>query len=333
MSQPITVTVGPLATADADGVSLSQTAAAAQSLVINGALAGTTFDADSIAASQTPGGAGALTLDGALVTGGVAYLPSPPAPQRVYITSAGDDSGVTFTVTGTVYSLTGPAAVSETVTGANTSTVATTDLFSTVTGVTISGAAAGAVTVGHSGTATTDLSRHIIITSAGNDTGITFTVSGTDWSGNSISETITGANIGAASGVLDFKTVTGVTTSDATADAVTVGTNGVAGSPWVRFDDYGSVAQVALQATVSGTVNYTVQSTMEDPNLVTNQIAPNTFKWTRSGITWVNSSDSAVVNATATKQSTFSVAPVFARVLLNSGTGTVTTTFRQAYQD
>lgn len=333
MSQPITVTVGPLATADADGVSLSQTAAAAQQLVINGALAAGTFDADSIAQSQTPGGAGALTLNGALVSGGVAYLPSPPAPQRVYVTSAGDDSGVTFTVVGTIYTLNGPIAVSEVVTGADTSTVATSLLFSTVSSVTISGAAAAAVTVGHSGAATMDLARHIIITSADDDTGITFTVTGTDWSGNTISETITGANAGAASGVLDFKTVTSVTTSDATAAAVTVGTNGVGGSPWVRFDDYASVAQVAIQATVSGTVNYSVQTTMDDPNVVTNQTAPATYRWSRSGITWVDSSDSNVVGATATKVSTFSVAPVFARVLLNSGTGTVTTTFRQAYQD
>ena len=58
MGRPVVVTVGPLATADADGVGLSQTAAGAQNLVINGALAAGTFDTDSICASQTPGGAG-----------------------------------------------------------------------------------------------------------------------------------------------------------------------------------------------------------------------------------------------------------------------------------
>ena len=39
MGQPITVNVGPLATADADGIALSQTAAGAQKLAINGAFA------------------------------------------------------------------------------------------------------------------------------------------------------------------------------------------------------------------------------------------------------------------------------------------------------
>ena len=73
MGLPITVTVGPLATADPDGVSLSQTAAGAQNLVINGALAAGTFDADSICASQSPGAAGAITINGADYPGG-AYL-------------------------------------------------------------------------------------------------------------------------------------------------------------------------------------------------------------------------------------------------------------------
>lgn len=344
MAQPITVTVGPLATADDDLVSLSQTAAGAQYLVINGAGAAGTFIANSICASQTPGGAGALTIDGTLATtrpvagaGGTDSAPSAlvrfSSPVRVYITCAGDNSGRTFTVTGTIQSVGtfGPGTVvSETVTGANANTVATSALFSTVTAVSISGASTGAVTVGHSGTATADMARRIIITSGGDDTGITFAVAGTDWAGNAISETITGAN-GIASSVLDYLTVTSVRTSAAAASTVKVGTNGVAGSPWVRFDDYASNAQVALQCTVSGTANYTVQQTLEDPNQITNQNPTPTYRWARSAVSWLDHPDSALVAATTTKQGNYGYAPVFARVLLNSGTGTVTGTFRQAY--
>lgn len=326
--QPVTVTVGPLATADADNVCLSQAAAAAQDLVINGAAAAGTFDADSIAASQTPSGAGALTLNGALVTSGVAYLPGPPTPSRVYITSAGDDSGETFTVTGTVYSLTGPASVSETVTGANTDVVATATLFSTVTSVTISGAAAAAVTVGHSGLATQDVARRILFTSAGDDSGVVFSLYGTDWAGNAISEDVTGSNASTASSVLDYLTVTRVVTDGATGGALTIGTSGVAGSAWVSFDDYAG-GEIAIQATVSGTVSGKVQQTLDDPNRPSNQTAPLVPSVARDAVTWVSHPATDLATITATAQGNYAYPPRYARVQLDSGTGTITATFRQ----
>lgn len=188
-------------------------------------------------------------------------------------------------------------------------------------------AGAGAVTLNGTlvsgGVATLDTARRVIFTSAGNDTGITFTISGTNWSGLVISETVTGASGGAASTVLDYKTVTGVTSSGASAGNVSIGTNGVAGSPWVRFDDWAQ-SQVMLQTKVSGTVNYSIQTTMDDPNSPTNPVAP-------SAVTWFDVGDTNVVGATASAQSSFATLPLFARVLLNSQTnpGYVTATFSQ----
>lgn len=346
MGRPVVVTVGPLATADADGVGLSQTAAGAQNLVINGALAGTTFDADSICASQTPGGAGELAINGALASttqvagaGGTASAPSAlvrfPTPVRVYITCAGNNSGRTFTITGTLQGVGtfGPGiVVAETVTGANANTVATTALFSTVTSVTISGASTGAVTVGHSGVATMDMARRIIITSGGNDTGITFALAGTDWAGNTISETITGASGAAASSVLDYLTVTSVRTSGAAAGTLQVGTNGVAGSPWVRFDNLGAMAPVSIQATVSGTVSGKIQQTLDDPNVITNQGPTPTYLMARSAVTWITHPDAALATITATAQGNYAYPPLFARLQLDSGTGSIAATFVQSYQ-
>ena len=345
MGRPIRLTVGPLATADADGVGLSQTAAGAQHLVINGALAAGTFDADSICAAQSAAGAAALVINGALATtnavagaGGSASAGSATVrfavPTRIYITSAADDSGVVFTVVGTLQSTNtfGPGVViSETLTGAATNTVASTNLYSSIISISTGGATAGNVTVGHSGTATMDMARRVIITSGGDDTGITFALAGTDWAANPISETITGVSGGAASSVLDYLTVTSVLTSGAAAGTLQVGTNGVAGSPWARFDDYAGNSQFGLQATVAGTVNYSVQYTYDDPNVITNQLPTATYQLARSAVTWVDSADTAVVGATATKQSTGTVIPEFARVLLNSGTGSVTMTIRQPY--
>lgn len=347
MAQPMITTVGALATADQDGVSLSQTAAAAQYLVINGALAAGTFDADSICASQTPSGAGALVINGALATtnpvagaGGTADAGGATVrfstPQRIYISSGANISNRTFAVVGTVQTPTsfGPGAVvSETITGPNNNVVASTNLYSTIISITISGSAAGALTVGHSGTATMDKARRVAFTSAADDSDITFTIAGTDWNNNVIGEVLTGASGATATSVLSYKTVTSILTSGATSGALEVGSSAIADSPWVRFDDFAANSQVSIQCTVSGTVNYTVRQTMEDPNYVTNQLPTPTYQWTPASVAWLDHPDTALVAATATKQGNYGYAPIWAKVVLNSGTGSVTSVFRQAYMN
>jgi len=171
------------------------------------------------------------------------------------------------------------------------------------------------------GVAVLDKARRVLLTTAADETTKTFTVTGTNWAGDTISEVITGVNNSTAASVLSYKTVTSIAASAATAGAITFGTNGVADSPWVRLDSWANPT-VAIQCTVSGTVNYTVQQTMDDPNSPTNPVVP-------SAMTWVSSADTAVVAATATKASSFTVAPSWARVLLSSGDGSVTTTFSQ----
>jgi len=329
MGRPITLTLGPLADEDADGVATSQTLGGAQSLAINGAAADAV--ANNICTSQTPSGAGNLTLNGSAVVNGIAYVPGVPAPRQITITSAGDDSGVTFTVNGTLYTLTGPIGVSETVTGSDTSVVTTTKAFSTVTSVAISGASADAVTVGTNGIATLDTARHVIITSGGDDTGITFALSGTNLAGQPISEVITGEDTGAAESVLDYLTVTGIVSSGATASTVEVGTNGVAGSEWVYFDHLAGNAQVAIQCDVNGTANGTVQQTLDNPNVVTNQLPPTTTLFTPATVQWLDHPDTALVNFSQTVQGNYAYPPIYARVLLNSGTGSITATFAQVY--
>lgn len=174
-----------------------------------------------------------------------------------------------------------------------------------------------------SGVAILDVPRQVLITNAGNDTGITFTVTGTSWSGQTISQTLTGTSGSTVATTLDFKTVTRIATSGSTsASGITVGTNGVAGSKWVRFDDF-APSNISIQCTVTGTVNYTVQSSLDDPNDPFNPVAV-------GSMTWVDSSDTNVVGATATKQSNFLFAPKFVRVKLNSGSGSVVATFLQS---
>lgn len=192
-------------------------------------------------------------------------------------------------------------------------------LSQTVTGaanVTINGALASG------GVATLDNPRRVLITNVGNDSSITFTVYGTTFSGASVSETLQGTSGSTVASTVDFATVTRIATSGSTsASGITVGTNGVAGSSWVRLDSWAD-AQTAIQCNATGTVNYTVQVTMDDPNSPTNPVDLN-------AITWLNSNDTDAVTAIGDIFTNFDWTPTFARILLNSGSGSVSATFAQ----
>lgn len=302
---PITYTVGPLATADDDGICVTQTAPGAFALAIGGALS-SGYSATSLAASQARGSAGDLTLTAqAANIGGV----------QVVIASAGNDTGITFTVKGMDINY---AYESETLTGSNASLVTTTKQFLSVTAITASGAAAGNVSAGLSGSTTLDMPRRVIITSSGNDSAKTFTIRGTDWNGRVISETVTGANATIAQSVYDYKTVTYVAISADSAGTVKVGTNGVASSRPIILDSFAN-APTAIQADVTGTVNYTIQQSLDNP-----------AKVGYTSMTWVNHPDTNVVSATADAQANYAYVPVATRITLNSGSGSVKYTVIQA---
>jgi hypothetical protein len=176
-------------------------------------------------------------------------------------------------------------------------------------------------TLANGGVATLDTPRRVLFTPAGNESLNTFTITGTNWSGQPISETLTGTNATAFYSVLDYATVTKISLTVNAAGAITVGTNGVASSPWVRLDQW-ALPQVTVQADVTGAVNYTLQQTLDDPNDPTNPVAA-------ALVNWVNTSDSNGVNATTTIMSSYAYAPVWARVLLNSGSGSVAARYSQ----
>lgn len=182
--------------------------------------------------------------------------------------------------------------------------------------------AAGVLTLNGSlvvaGVAVLDSPRRILITTT--DTTHTFTITGLSPTGTVLTEAFL-VTAGSTYSQLDYAKVTSITISGAASGAVTVGTNGIASSPWVRFDDW-APAPVSIQCTASGTVNYTIQQTLDDPNSATNPVIP-------PNVTWVATSDTAGVGATGSIQSNYAYVPVFARVLLNSGTGSVTSTFLQ----
>ena len=320
--QPRVTTAGPIIAASATKIALSQTVPAVGYLALNGAAGAST--ANNICTTQAGTAATALTLNGALnqtlyvnPIGGftapkIAMLPNQGSP--VTITSAGNDSGITFAVVGTAPGPQNPPIViKETITGSNTSIVASANIYQTIISITPSGNTAANVTVGAMGLATLDTARNIIFTSAGNDSGITFALSGTDAGGNSISETVTGANAGVAVSALAYLTVKSIKASAATASTLTVGTSGVAISPWINLDPW-AMGTISGQCAVSGVVNYTVQISDDDPNSYANPITPSAMVW--------DSDAAGVVNQTTSQSFGLPYAPLWIRVLLNSETGT-----------
>jgi hypothetical protein len=174
----------------------------------------------------------------------------------------------------------------------------------------------GALATG--GVATLDVARRVLITSAANDSARTFVVTGTDYFGNVISETVTPGPNPSVFTTLDFKTVTSITVDAATAGAITVGTNGVASSQPIPLDIHGR-PDVSLQVAVTGTVNYTLSQSLDNPWTV------DETRWL-----WINHPDANLVSATASRQGNYAYVPAMTRITLNSGTGSVRYTVIQS---
>lgn len=124
------------------------------------------------------------------------------------------------------------SAITKALTAASANAIALSQSLAAAGALTLNGASASG------GVATLDTQRRVIITSAGADAGLTWTIIGTDDNGNPIKDSFAGASSPAvAASNLDFKTVTSITSSGATAAAVTAGTNTTGSSPWDMFDD------------------------------------------------------------------------------------------------
>ena len=143
----------------------------------------------------------------------------------VTIQGDADTSGITFLVTGTdVYG----NAQTETITGpsaAGASNHATsTKIFGTVTEVKPSGSVASDVVVGRLNTIANQAALVTITSAASDESAKTFTVTGTDMSGNALIEVITGPEANkTVTGRRIFKTITSVVNSAATTGAITIG--------------------------------------------------------------------------------------------------------------
>lgn len=156
------------------------------------------------------------------------------------------------------------------------------------------------------GVATLDTARRILITDNGNDTGVTFKITGTDYTGqNVISETLTGTSGSSVYTSQDFLTVTSIVTSGAvSASGVTVGTNAIGSTRWVvpniHIDPFevGATFEV-VSGSVTADVEYTDDSVLApisiySPGYSTAPPIPTPVGW--AGLTNLASNAASVIN-------------------------------------
>lgn len=142
-------------------------------------------------------------------------------------------------------------------------------------------ASGGAVGFGNTpqGIATQGYHAYLIdITSAGNDSGRTFTITGTDQDGKAQTEARAGPNVATVTSVKFWRSISSIAIDAASAGALTLGINaaGQFVSQTVPLDLY--EPQTTIAADISGTINYDVQKAFERPT------AGETPNWVAGGL-------------------------------------------------
>ena len=124
-------------------------------------------------------------------------------------------------------------------------------------------AAAGDLTL-VSSTVTLDPPRFVTFTSLGNLSSVTFTITGTAPNGSSQTEAIAGPNANTVTSTLTFATITAISASAAVGtDEAGYTQSGY--SAWWPLDIYTPNQVTTISVNVTGTINYSVEYTNEDP--------------------------------------------------------------------
>lgn len=173
-------------------------------------------------------------------------------------------------------------------------------------------AAAGNLTLVGSATVTLDVARRALVTYGNEGSARTIIITGSDRSGAPISETLAVPSGGGGTvyTLQDFLKVSAVTVAAAWTAAMTVGTNGIGSTAWIVPNRELTPANIGIGVIVTGTVNFTVEYTYDDPlRLPSGLVVPAVWPLSALAAKAANT-DSAIT------------APVAAyRLTVNSGTG------------
>jgi len=164
-------------------------------------------DRNGVSASASISAGNNAVIGGALADSGAVNFTTAASeqPRKVTIFGGGNESGKTFTITGTDYLGT---SIVEALVGPNNGTVSSIRYFNTVTSISIS------------------TPTQVIVKAGGDESGRTYTVTGTDSVDAVLVEELTGPNNSTTTSTKFFKTVTQISVDAATAGDVLVGTAG-----------------------------------------------------------------------------------------------------------
>ncbi len=116
-----------------------------------------------------------------------------------------------------------------------------------------------------SSTVTLTPPRYVTLTSLGNLSGVLFSITGTSPNGSSQTEVLTGPNANTVTSTMTFATITAISTDGAVATDVEAGYTQSGYSAWWPLDIYTPNQVTTISVNVSGTINYSVEYTNEDP--------------------------------------------------------------------
>ncbi len=151
--------------------------------------------------------------------------------------------------------------------------------------------------------------RTITLTSTNNLSAVNFTVTGLNSSGSVASETIAGPTSNTVSTTGFFQTVTSIT-FDAAVTAVSAGTGQTGQTGWFTYDMHCNNANLGISVSISGTINYSVQTTMDNLNQTSSPVLFTPI---------------TAMTAATTNQTTNFISPIrFSNVKINSSTGAAT---------
>jgi len=114
------------------------------------------------------------------------------------------------------------------------------------------------------GVAEFDIPRHVSFTSEGDESGDTYTITGTDRDGVALSETITGPNTTTVNGLKNFKTITQIATSGIGTGNITIGSADEAESQLIPTDVYADELTYAVTLSSGASLTYNMLYT-HDP--------------------------------------------------------------------
>jgi hypothetical protein len=164
------------------------------------------------------------------------------------------------------------------------------------------------------------IARQIIIQSAGNLAGVQFTITGIGDDGYPKTVTITGPNASIeTTGANLFQIVNSVYANGVVGTNVRVGTGTVGATQWFLSDHYKSYFQTSVNVVVTGTINYSFQTTFDDPTTNVNY----NVKYPIDGVT-VQTVPTAtpMIAATVSCLARYDIPSHYSRIYINSSDAT-----------